>query len=93
MLKLLVPYNKKKVIGVEIGKKVADRICREKSSSTKKILPVLQILELISEFSKFVGYKINTQNLSAFLYAHNCKLKLKLHTVYSNIPKYEVLLE
>ena len=32
-----------------------------------------KLLELISEFTKVVGYKINTQNSLAFLYTNNEK--------------------
>jgi len=32
---------------------------------------VRKLLELISEFSKIVGYKINTQKSLAFLYTNN----------------------
>ena len=32
-----------------------------------------KLLELISEFSKVAGYKINTQKLLSFLYANNEK--------------------
>ena len=34
---------------------------------------IRKLLELISEFSKVVGYKINTQKSLAFLYANNEK--------------------
>ena len=34
---------------------------------------IRKLLELISEFSKVMGYKINTQKLHAFLYAKNEK--------------------
>ena len=34
---------------------------------------IRKLLELISEFSKFAGYKINTQKLLAFLYTNNEK--------------------
>ena len=34
---------------------------------------IRKLLELISEFSKFAGYKINTQKSLAFLYANNGK--------------------
>ena len=37
----------------------------------KDIIRIL--LELISEFSKVAGYKINTQKLCAFLYTNNEK--------------------
>ena len=32
---------------------------------------IRKILELISEFSKVVGYKVNTQKSLAFLYTNN----------------------
>ena len=35
-------------------------------------------LELISEFTKVAGYKINTQKSLAFLYTNNGKQKAKL---------------
>ena len=34
---------------------------------------IRKLLELISEFSKVAGYKINTQKLLAFLYTNNEK--------------------
>ena len=34
---------------------------------------IKKLLELISEFSKFAGYKINTQKSLAFLYTNNEK--------------------
>ena len=34
---------------------------------------IRKLLELISEFSKVAGYKINTQKLFAFLYTNNEK--------------------
>ena len=34
---------------------------------------IRKLLELISEFSKLVGYKINTQKSLAFLYTNNEK--------------------
>ena len=36
---------------------------------------IRKLLELISEFSKVVGYKINTQKSLAFLYTNNEKSK------------------
>ena len=38
---------------------------------------VRQLLELISEFSKVAGYKINTQKSLAFLYTNNEKPERK----------------
>ena len=34
---------------------------------------IRKLLELISEFTKFAGYKINTQKSHAFLYSSNQK--------------------
>ena len=34
---------------------------------------IRKLLELISEFSKVIGYKINTQKLLTFLYTNNEK--------------------
>ena len=34
-----------------------------------------KLLELINEYSKVAGYKINTQKFLAFLYANNEKTK------------------
>jgi len=42
-----------------------------------------KLLELINEYSKFAGYKINTQKSLAFLYTNNEKiekLKKQLHS-------------
>ena len=36
---------------------------------------IRKLLELISEFSKAAGYKINTQKSLAFLYTHNKKIR------------------
>ena len=42
---------------------------------------IRKLLELISEFSKVAGYKINTQKSLAFLYTNNEKLeKLRNHS-------------
>ena len=41
----------------------------------------MAVLELISEFSKIAGYKINTKKLLSFLYTNNEKSeKLRNHT-------------
>ena len=39
---------------------------------------IRKLLELISEFSKVAGYKINTQKSLAFLYTNNKNQKEKL---------------
>ena len=39
---------------------------------------IKKLLELISEFSKVAGYKINTQKSLAFLYTNNEKLEREI---------------
>ena len=39
---------------------------------------IRKLLELISEFSKVAGYKMNTQNSLAFLYTNNEKSERKI---------------
>ena len=39
---------------------------------------IRKLLELISEFSKVVGYKINTQKSLAFLYTNNKKSEIEI---------------
>ena len=39
---------------------------------------IRNLLELISEFSKVAGYKINTQKLFSFLYTNNEKLEREI---------------
>ena len=39
---------------------------------------VRKLLELISEFSKVTGYKINTQKSLAFLYTNNEKSEIEI---------------
>ena len=46
-----------------------DRIIENPKDSIRKLL------ELISEFSKVTGYKINTQESLAFLYTNNEKIR------------------
>ena len=63
----------KEIKGIQIGKEVklslfADDIIlyiENPNDSTRKLL------ELISEYSKVAGYKINTQKSLAFLYTNN----------------------
>ena len=43
---------------------------------------IRKLLELISEFSKVSGYKINTQKSLAFLYTNNKSQKKKLRNLF-----------
>ena len=45
-----------------------------------------KLLELINEYSKVSGYKINTQNSLAFIYTNNEKLEIKIkETMHSPV--------
>ena len=66
--------KKKEIRGIQIGKEVKlslfadDILYRENPKDSMR-----KLLELISEFSKVAGYKINTQKSLAFLYTNNEK--------------------
>ena len=69
--------GKKEIKGIQIGKEVKHSLFADdmilyienpKDSSRK-------LLELINEYSKVAGYKINTQKFLAFLYTNNEKKK------------------
>ena len=75
----------KEIKGIQIGKEevklslFADDIIfyiENPKDSTRKLL------ELINEYSKVAGYKINTQKSLAFLYTNNGKTKEKLRKQY-----------
>ena len=64
--------QRRKVKGIQIGKEVkitlfADDMILYIENPTDSIR---KLLELISEFSKVAGYKINTQKSLAFLYTN-----------------------
>ena len=63
--------------GIEIGKEIklslsADNMILYTENPKDTIR---KLLELISDFSKVVGYKINTQKSLAFLYTNNEKIR------------------
>ena len=67
--------EEKEIKGIQIGKEVklslfADDMILYIENSKDSIR---KLLELISEFSKVAGYKINTQESLAFLYTNNEK--------------------
>ena len=72
--------EEKEIKGIQIGKEVKlslfvdDMILyiENPKDTTRKLL------ELINEYSKVSGYKINTQKSLAFLYTNNGKQKEKL---------------
>ena len=67
--------QRRKIKGIQIGKEVkislfADDMILYMENPKDSIR---KLLELISEFSKVAGYKINTQKSLAFLYTNNEK--------------------
>ena len=75
----------KEIKGIQIGKEVTlslfadDMILyiENPKDSTRKLL------ELINEYSKIAGYKINTQKSLAFLYTNNEKIEKLRKQFYS----------
>ena len=72
--------EEKEIKGIQIGKEVklplfADDMIQyiENPKDT-----IRKLLELISEFSKVTGYKLNTQKSLAFLYTNNEKSKREI---------------
>ena len=67
--------RRKEIKGIQIGKEAKlslfaeDMIVYIENPNDS----ISKLLELISEFSKVAGYKINTQKLLAFLYTNNEK--------------------
>ena len=51
---------------------------------------IRKLLELISEFSKVAGYKINTQKSLAFLYINNEKLDKLRNQSHSPLQQKEL---
>ena len=85
----------KEIKGIQIGKEVklslfADDMIlyiENPKDSTRKLL------ELINEYSKVAGYKINTQKSLAFLYTNNEKIEREIKetipfTIATKIIKY-----
>ena len=81
--------------GIQIGKEEGklslfpdDMICyiENPKDSTRKLL------ELINEYSKVAGYKINTQKFLAFLYTNNEKIeKLRKNSIHHCNEKNKIL--
>ena len=75
-LEVLATAIREEIKGIQIGKEEAklslfadDMILYIENPNDN----IRKLLELISEFSKVAGYKINTQKLLAFLYTNNEK--------------------
>jgi len=51
---------------------------------------IRKLLELICEFSKVAGYKINTQKSLAFLYINNEKSEKLMNQFYSPLQQKEL---
>ena len=64
--------------GIQIGKeKVKLSLFADDIENPKD--PTRKLLELINEYSKVAGYKINTQKSLAFLYTNNEKVEKEIH--------------
>ena len=77
--------------GIQIGKEVklslsADDMILYVENPT---VSIRKLLELISEFSKVAGYKINTQKSLAFLYTNNEKLEKLRNQSHSPLQQKE----
>ena len=72
--------RRKEIKGIQIGKEAKlslfaeDMIVYIENPNDS----ISKLLELISEFSKVAGYKINTQKSLAFLYTNNDKLETEI---------------
>ena len=82
----------KEIKGIQIGKEEVKRslfaddiilYIESPKDSTRKLL------ELISEYSKVAGYKINTQKSLAFLYTNNEKIEKLRKQFYSPLQQKE----
>ena len=80
VLEVLAVREEKEIKGIQIGKEVKfllfadDTILYiENSKDTTR-----KLLELINEYSKVAGYKINTQKSLAFLYTNNEKIEREI---------------
>ena len=82
----------KEIKGTQIGKEerlslIADDTIiyiENPKDSTRKLL------ELINEYSKVMGYKINSQKFLAFLYTNNEKVEKKIkETIHSPLQRKE----
>ena len=84
--------EEKQIDGIQIGKEVklslfADDILlyiEKPKDATRKWL------ELINEFGKVAGYKINTQKSVAFLYTNNERSERKKYPIYHHIKKNKI---
>ena len=64
--------EEKEIKGIQIRKEVKLSVCRRHGTVHRKPKDsIRKLLELISEFSKVAGYKINTQKSLTFLYTNN----------------------
>ena len=73
--------EEKEIKGIKIGKKEVKLSLLENDMILYKENPkdsTRKLLELINEYSKVAGYKINTQKSLAFLYTNNEKIEREI---------------
>ena len=69
---LATSFRQEEIKGIQMEKEVKLSLCVDDMKLyTENPKDSKNLLELINEFSKIAGYKINTQKLVAFLYANN----------------------
>ena len=69
-------WDKKEIKGIQIGKEEVELYLHDMILYVENPKDTItKLLELISEFSKVAGYKINTQKSLAFLYTNNWKIR------------------
>ena len=84
-MEVLAVRKEKEIKGIQIGKEVKFLLFADDTilyienpkDTTRKLL------ELINEYSKVAGYKINTQKSLAFLYTNNEKRETKKRITFT----------
>jgi len=85
--------NIKRGKGIQIGKEVKPSLFADDALYKENPTGVTRkLLELVSEFGKVAGYKINTQTSTAFLYTNNkiSEINLRNNPIYQCIEKNKI---
>ena len=84
--------EEKEIKGIQIGKEVKLSLFADDMILyiENPIDSIRKLLELISEFSKVAGYKINTQKSLAFLYTNNEKSEKLKNQSHSQLQQKEI---
>ena len=84
--------EEKEIKGIQIGREVKLSLFADDMILyiENPINSIRKLLELISEFSKVAGYKINTQKSLAFLYTNNEKSEKLRNQSHSQLQQKEI---